>query len=240
MRETWNQMWDYLGTDAAWQGRNSLPSLLWAHLQLSLTVLVLASVIAIPPAIILGHVRRGGFIAVSLVNIGRAIPTFALIALLVPFSLRWGFGLGFWPTAVALVLLAIPPIFTNTYTGVRDVPEDALEAARGMGMQSGELMRRVEVPVALPLILTGLRVSAVQVIATATLGAFVGYRCLGTPIVAGFARSDKGPLLAASILVAALSLTTDGLFALLQRNLIPWRRAAPRPLDNPEAEAVTP
>jgi len=146
------------------------------------------------------------------------------VALVLPFSLRWGFGLGFWPTLVALVLLAIPPIFTNTYTGVRGVPADAVEAASGMGMRARELLRKVEVPAALPLILTGLRVSAVQVMATATLGAVVGYRCLGTPIVIGMQRQNKGPLLAASILVAALALGTDGLFALVQRLLVPWRR----------------
>lgn len=240
MGEAWSQMWDYLGSDAAWSGRNGLPSLLWAHLQLSLTALVVAAVVALPPAIVLGHVKRGALLAVSVVNIGRAVPSFAVIALLLPFSLRWGFGLGFWPTLVALVLLAIPPIFTNTYTGVRDVPAEAVEAARGMGMQSGELVRKVEVPVALPLILTGLRVSAMQIVATATLGALVGYRCLGTPIVAGFTKSDKGSLLAASILVAILALLTDGAFAISQRWLVPWRSARSRPLDNPEPEGQTP
>jgi osmoprotectant transport system permease protein len=185
-----------------------------------------AALVAIPPAVVLGHVRRGALLAVSIVNIGRAIPSFAIIALVLPFSLRWGFGLGFWPTMVALVLLAVPPIFTNTYTGVRDVPADAVEAARGMGMQPRELVTRVEVPVALPLILTGLRVSAVQVVATTTLGALVGYRCLGSPIVAGFQRRDKGELLAAAILVAALALVADALFSLAVRWLVPWRSGA--------------
>lgn len=240
MGETWRQMWDYLGSDAAWHGRNGLPSLLWAHLQLSFASLVIAVVVALPPAIVLGHVKRGALLAVSIVNIGRAVPSFAVIALLLPFSLRWGFGLGFWPTLVALVLLAVPPIFTNTYTGIRDVPDDALEAAQGMGMQSGELVRKVEVPVAMPLILTGLRISAVQIIATATLGALVGFRCLGTPIVAGFTRSDKGPLLAAAILVALVALLTDGFFARAQRWLVPWRRAGSSSFDNPEVEGQTP
>jgi osmoprotectant transport system permease protein len=122
------------------------------------------------------------------------------------------------------VLLAIPPIFTNTYTGVRDVPEDAVEAARGMGMRGGELVRRVEVPVATPLILTGLRVSAVQVVATATLGALVGYRNLGTPIVSGFTSPNKGPLLAGAIAVALLALITDAFFVVADRRLVPWRR----------------
>jgi osmoprotectant transport system permease protein len=224
--EAWSQMWDYLGSDAAWEGQNGLPSLLWAHLKLSLASLLIAGALALPPAVVLGHVKRGALLAVSIVNVGRAIPSFAVVALLLPFSLRWGFGLGFWPTLVALVLLAAPPIFTNTYTGVRDVPADAVEAARGMGMQPGQLLRRVEVPVALPLILTGLRVSAVQVVATATLGALVGYRCLGTPIIAGFQKSDKGALLAAAILVIAMALLFDALFALAQRILVPWRTKA--------------
>jgi len=239
MGETWGQMWDYLGTDAAWHGRNGLPSLLWAHLQLSFAALAIAAVLALPPAIVLGHVRRGALLAVSIVNIGRAVPSFAVIALLLPFSLRWGFGLGFWPTLVALVLLAVPPIFTNTYTGIREVPDDAVEAAQGMGMQPRELVRKVEVPVALPLILTGLRISAVQIIATATLGALVGYRCLGTPIVAGFTRANKGPLLAAAILVALVALLTDGAFARAQRWLVPWRATRRRPHDNPIAEGQT-
>jgi osmoprotectant transport system permease protein len=223
MGEAWSQMWDYLGTDAAWNGPNGLPALLWAHLKLSMAALVIAGVLALPPAIVLGHVKRGALVAVSVVNIGRAVPSFAIIALVFPFSLRWGFGLGFWPTLVALVLLAAPPIFTNTYTGVRDVPADAVDAARGMGMRPGQLLRRVEVPVALPLILTGLRVSAVQVVATATLGALVGYRCLGTPIIAGFQKSDKGALLAAAILVIAVALLFDAIFAVGQRVLVPWR-----------------
>lgn len=232
-------MWDYLGTDAAWHGDNGLPSLLLAHLKLSLASLVIAALLALPPAIVLGHIKKGAFLAISLVNIGRAIPSFAIIVLLLPFSLKYGFGLGFWPTLVALVLLAIPPIFTNTYTGVRDVPTDAVEAAQGMGMEATGLMRKVELPVALPLVLTGLRVSAVQIIATATLGAKVGYRCLGTPIVAGISRDDKGPLLAAAILVAALALLTDGVFAQAQRVLVPWRTPRTRPHENPEAEGTS-
>lgn len=228
MGEAFRQMLDYLRSEAAWTGRNGLPALLWNHIQISAATMVFAALLAIPPAVVLGHVRRGALLAVSVVNIGRAIPTFAIIALLVPFSLRWGFGLGFWPTLVALVLLAMPPIFTNTYTGVRDVPADAVEAARGMGMRDRQLLRRVEVPVALPLILTGLRVSAVQVVATATLGAVAGYRSLGLPIIAGFQRQDKGAALAAAIVVVLLALVVDALFALSQRLLVPWRVASAR------------
>jgi osmoprotectant transport system permease protein len=243
MPEVVRQMWDYLSSDAAWSGNRGLPALTWAHVKLSLLAVVVAAAFAIPPAVVLGHVRRGGLLAVSIVNIGRALPTFAIVVLILPFSLRYGFGLGFWPTVPALVLLAIPPIFTNTYTGVRDVPPDAVEAARGMGMRAGELMRKVEVPVAWPLIITGLRVSAVQVVATATLGALVGYRNLGTPILTGFAQSSqRGPLLAAAITVVLLALLTDAVFALAERRLVPWRRPAGRQADitvtAPEAAAT--
>jgi osmoprotectant transport system permease protein len=232
MPEVVRQMWDYLSSDAAWSGNRGLPALTWAHVKLSLLAVVVAAAFAIPPAVVLGHVRRGGLLAVSIVNIGRALPTFAIVVLILPFSLRYGFGLGFWPTVPALVLLAIPPIFTNTYTGVRDVAPDAVEAARGMGMRPGELMRKVEVPVAWPLIITGLRVSAVQVVATATLGALVGYRNLGTPIITGFAQSSqRGPLLAAAITVVLLALLTDAVFALAERRLVRWRRPAGRQAD---------
>jgi osmoprotectant transport system permease protein len=222
------QMWEYLSSDAAWSGRNGLPALTWAHIRISVVAVVIAAAVAIPSGVLLGHVRRGALLAVSVVNIGRAVPSFAILALLLPFSLRYGFGLGFWPTIVALVLLAIPPVFTNTYTGVRDVPADAVEAARGMGMRAGELVRKVELPVAVPLIVTGLRVSAVQVVATATLGALVGYRNLGTPIVSGFTSPNKGPMLAGALVVAVLALATDGLFALAERALVPWRRPVRR------------
>jgi osmoprotectant transport system permease protein len=231
VNESLQQMWDYLQTDAAWSGRNGIPALTWAHIQISLVSVVIAALVAIPTAVVLGHVRRGALVAVSVVNVGRAIPSFAIMALVLPFSLRYGFGLGFWPTVVALVLLAIPPIFTNTYTGVRDVPDEVVEAARGMGMRAGELVRRVEVPVAVPLIITGLRVSAVQVVATATLGALVGYRDLGTLIVTGFTSPDKGPMLAGAVVVALLALVTDGLFALAARWLVPWRAAPGRTAD---------
>ena len=231
MGDAWSDMLDFLGSDAAWSGRNGLPALLWAHVKLSLLAIAVSILVAVPPAVLLGHLKRGGVVAVWVVNVGRAIPSFAIVALVLPFSLRWGFGLGFWPTMVALVLLAVPPIFTNTYTGVRDVPPDAVEAARGMGMRPGELIRKVELPVALPLILTGLRVSAVQVVATATLGALVGYRNLGTLIVTGFQRSNKGPLLASAITVAALALLVDAVFALSLRRAVPWRRTPGRQAD---------
>jgi osmoprotectant transport system permease protein len=181
-------------------------------------------VIALPPAMVLGHLKRGGVLAVWLVNIGRAVPSLAIIVLVFPISLQYGFGLGFWPTAVALVLLAIPPIFTNAFTGVRDVDPGTVEAARGMGMQGREVLWGVEIPAALPLIVAGLRVSAVQVVATATLGAYVGFGGLGAFIVEGFATQNDGKLLTGAILVALLSLVVELVFGWGQKRLTPWTR----------------
>jgi osmoprotectant transport system permease protein len=223
---------DYVTTGASWEGSNGIPSLLANHVRLSAVSVVLAAVIAVPSAVALGHVRRGGFVAVSIVNIGRAIPTYAIIALLFPLSLRYGYELGFGPTTVALVLLGIPPIFTNTYTGVRDVDLGVVESARAMGLRPRQLVLRVEVPNALPLILTGLRVSAVQIVATATLSALVGYQSLGTLIINGFQQQDDGKLLTGAVLVAVLAILTELAFGVVERRSAPWlRRGGRRPAD---------
>jgi osmoprotectant transport system permease protein len=218
------QLWDYLSDSESWWGPNGITTLTWAHIKLSVTATAIACAIALPLAVYLGHIKRGGVAAVSIVNIGRAIPTFAVIALVFPLSLRYGFGLGFWPTCFALVFLAVPPIFTNAYTGIRDVDAGTVEAARGMGMTGTQVLRRVEIPNGLPLVLTGVRVAAVQVVATATLGALVGYKCLGTLILTGFARQDDGILLTGAIAVALLSLLTDAGVGLGQRLATPWLR----------------
>lgn len=222
------QLWRYLADADNWWGRSGLVQLTWNHVQLSVVTVVAAVLVAVPPALLLGHSRRGGVLAISVVNIGRALPTFGIVALVVPFSLRFGFGLGFWPTFVALLLLALPPIFVNTYTGVRNVPSEAVEAARGMGMRRAEVVRRVELPAAMPLVITGIRVSAVQVVATATLGALVGFRCLGTPILVGFQSPDKGPLYAGALLVALLAVATELGFGRAGRRLTPWVTAGRR------------
>ena len=236
---------DHVTTGSSWEGSNGIPTLLSNHVRLSALSVVLASALAVPPAVALGHVRRGGFLAVSIVNIGRAIPTYAIVALLFPISLRYELELVFWPTTVALVLLAIPPIFTNTYTGVRDVDPGVVESARAMGLRPRDVVLRVEVPNALPLILTGLRVSAVQVVATATLSALVGYRSLGSLIINGFQQQDDGKLLTGAVLVAVLAVLTELGFGVLERRSAPWlRRAGRRPppdgLDQPSTAAPDP
>jgi osmoprotectant transport system permease protein len=219
-----NELWHFLTTSDNWWGQRGIVVRVWDHIRLSGFSVLAAAVLALPPAIWLGHIKRGGVVAVWVVNIGRAVPSFALIVLIFPIALRYGFGLGFWPTAFALVLLAIPPIFTNAYTGIRDVDAGTIEAARGMGMRGGDVVRSVEIPAALPLIATGLRVSAVQVVATATLGAYVGYGGLGAFIVEGFATQNDGKLLAGAVLVALLSLVVELVFGFGQRRLTPWTR----------------
>lgn len=213
---------DYLTDADSWWGRNGLVNLTWNHVRLSGAAVLVAVMVALPPALYLGHRRRGGFLAITLVNLSRALPTFAVIAFVFPLSLQYGFGLGFWPTFVALLLLALPPVFVNAYTGVSEISLDTVEAARAMGMRDREVLTRVELPAALPLVITGVRVSAVQVVATTTLGALVGFRCLGTPILQAIATQDDGKLIVAAILVAALSLLTEAVFGIAGRRLTPW------------------
>jgi osmoprotectant transport system permease protein len=213
---------DYLTDSSSWWGRNGLVNLTWNHIRLSGTAVLAAVIAAIPPALYLGHHRRGGFLAITLVNLSRALPTFAVIAFVFPLSLQYGFGLGFWPTFVALFLLALPPIFVNAYTGVSEIDRDVVEAARAMGMREREVLRKVELPAAMPLLVTGIRVSAVQVVATTTLGALVGFRCLGTPILQAIATRNDGQLIVAALLVAILSLLTETAFGLAGRRLTPW------------------
>ncbi|MBA2282352.1 MAG: ABC transporter permease [Acidimicrobiia bacterium] len=213
---------DFISTSENWWGRTGIAHRLAEHVRISGIAVTVAAVVALPPALWLGHRRRGGVLAVAAVNVGQAVPSFAIVSLALPISLRWGHGFGFWPTLVALIALALPPIFTNTYAGVVGVDPAVVQAARGMGMREGEVLRKVELPNAIPLALTGLRLSAVQVVATATLGAFVGFGCLGSFINEGFRQRDDGVLLTGAVLVALLAIATEIVFGLLQRPLTPW------------------
>lgn len=219
----------------------------WEHVQVSAVSVLVAMVIAIPLASWLGHTGRGGLLAVSVVNIGRALPSFGIVALALPITIRIArntpfveSGLGFFPTFVALVALALPPIFTNTYTGIRSVDPDTVEAARGMGVNGPGILLGIELPMASPVILAGVRTSAVQVVATATLGALVAYGGYGRFIIDGFALRDDLQIVAGAVLVALLSVATEGLFALLERWLVPspLRIAARGPSEVAGARAV--
>jgi osmoprotectant transport system permease protein len=217
---------EFLTTGSNWTGEHGILARGWAHVWISFVAVMISASAAIPAAVWLAHKRLAPTLSVAMVNLGRAIPSFAIIALVFPLSIRYGFGLGFWPTCVALVALGIPPMFTNAYAGVVETQQNIVEAASGIGMTGTQVLRKVELPAAVPLMMTGVRVSGVQIVATATLGALVGYECLGTYIVAGLARGPTGrpEVLAGALLVAALALTVDLLLDRLERTLTPWRR----------------
>jgi len=196
-------------------GGSQFLDLLGAHLALSSVSMALACAIAIPIGLWLGHQRRWQFLAISVSNVGRAVPSLALIAFFVAYL-----GTGFLNVTLALVLLALPPILTNTYVGVTQVDADTVDAARGMGMGEGEIVRKVELPLALPLIFGGIRISAVNVIATATIAPLAGINTLGDPIINVSGYGDTGRL-AAAILVAALAVLTEFLLGVAQRAATP-------------------
>ena len=206
----------YLGDKAHWRGNDGFTRLLYEHVWISIVAVLLACAIALPIGLGLGHLRKGEVVAVNLANIGRALPSFAVLV----FALQL-LSIGTGPALVALVVLAIPPIVTNGYVAMAGVDDDAREAARGMGMTGLQVFRRVEVPLAVPLVMAGVRTAAVQVVATATLAALVGYGGLGLLILRGLRTRDTVEVFAAAFAVAVLSLLTELVLAALQRALTP-------------------
>ncbi len=204
-----------------WQGSHGIPIRVLEHIELSGLSVLAALVIAMPIALYLGHTGRAGFIAINVANIGRALPSLALIAFGLVIAISLGLGLGFWPTVFALVPLAIPPILTNSYVAIREVDRDIVEAARGMGLSEGQILRSIEVPLGLPLMLGGIRTAAVNVVATATLGALVAGGALGRFIVDGLALQEYDQLMAGALLVALLAIVTEVSFAALERATVP-------------------
>jgi osmoprotectant transport system permease protein len=190
-------------------------TLLVKHLELSFASLGLACLVAVPIGLWLGHTRRGEFVAISISNIGRAVPTLALIAFFIAYL-----GVGFTNVMFALTLLGIPPILTNTYVGVTQVDPDSVDAARGVGMSGAQIVRKVELPLALPIIFGGVRISAVNVIATATIAPLAGVVTLGNPIINAQVYGNAGRL-GAAIVVALLAVAADAGFGLLQRAVTP-------------------
>jgi osmoprotectant transport system permease protein len=209
-------LWDalvWLADPVHWQGPEGVGQRLLEHVGSSAAALGIAVAVAVPAAVWLGHLGRGEAVAVNLVNIGRAVPTLAVLVLLT--MAPEPFGLGPVSTLTALVLFALPPLFGNAHAGVRAVDPAAVDAARGMGMSGWQVLRRVELPLAAPLVMDGVRLAAVQVVATATIAALVAGGGLGAVITAGFARQDLSQLLAGSICVLVLALAVEGLFELL-------------------------
>jgi osmoprotectant transport system permease protein len=231
---------DWLGSAENWTGTDGVPSRILEHVAISFTAVGIAIVIALPIGMAIGHTGRFRFLAVSVANLGRAVPSFAILVITFQFVLSFApeLAFGFVPTVVALTLLAIPPILTNTYVGVEEVDSDLVEAARGMGMSGSQVLGRLEIPLAIPLILAGVRTAAVQVVATATLAALIAGGGLGRYIIDGFAQSDEGMLLAGAVLVAVLAIVTELVFGLIQRVMSP--RGLTRRTESSPAELSPP
>jgi osmoprotectant transport system permease protein len=204
---------------AHWQGQAGVPTRVAEHLGLTAASLLIAALIALPMGLAVGHTGRGVAAAVNIANLGRAMPTLATMGIVLPLTVAIDpqFGFKILPALIALVALAIPPILVNAFAGVNGVDRDVVEAGRGMGMRARELLLRVEIPIALPVIVAGIRSGAVQIIATATLAAVFGGPGLGRYLVEGNAQSDYPMIFAGVILVAVLSLASELVFALLQR-----------------------
>jgi len=223
-----SETWAYLTDPANWRGPGGMWELMLQQLLISVTALLIAVVVGLPIALYLGHVGRGGFLAINVTNIGRAVPTFALLAILV--TADWPGTAGFGPygraglaTLIALTLFALPPIITNSYVAVREVPADVREAADGMGMTGRQKFFGVELPLALPLVASGVRLALVQVWATATIAALVAGPGLGRVITDGFYRTNYPKGIAGAVVVAAVALVLELLAATAERAAQPTR-----------------
>ena len=219
----------WFANPAHWHGQNGVLTRLTEHALLAFTATATAVLVGLPVALWLGHLGRGGWLAINISNVGRAIPTFAvlLVLSLTPLgaSTLGPYGRAGLSTLVALLLFALPPVVTNAYVGMREVDRDTVEAARGMGMTGLQLFRRVELPLALPLIMAGVRLALVQVWATATIAALVAGPGLGNIITLGFIRTDYAEVVAGAIVVAVIALLLEALMVLAQSVVDPVSRA---------------
>ncbi|MEU9335990.1 ABC transporter permease subunit [Streptomyces sp. NPDC048290] len=218
---TLTDAWHWLTDPANWSGADGIGQRLLQHLVLTVVCLVLSCLIALPVALVLGHLGKGGALAVNLSNVGRAVPTFAVLVLLLLTPVgNWGEG----PTVVALVLFAVPPLLTNAYVGMREVDRATVRAARGMGMTGRQVLVQVELPLASPMILNGVRIAAVQLVATATIAALAGGGGLGRIITAGFHLASTPMVVAGAVLVAVFALLVEGVFEIAERLAPTWTR----------------
>ena len=214
--EVVNEVIAWLTDPAQWSGPDGIPVRTLQHLWYSVLATVIAAAVALPVGVYIGHTGRGALLAVNLTNLGRAIPSLGIIILMVTV-----FGFGIAPVLITLFALAIPPIVTNSYIGVRSVDPDVRQAAEGMGMRGRQVLWEVELPVATPLIMAGIRTSAVQVVATATLAAFVGLGGLGRYLIDGLSQRDLPQVVGGAILVAVLSLLTELALGRVQTLVVP-------------------
>ncbi len=220
----------WLTDPAHWSGPGSIPVRMAEHVEISGASLLIAVLIALPLGLWIGHSGRGAALAVNLANLWRALPSLAVIAIALPITAQIDPQLGFkvYPTVIAMIALGIPPILVNAYSGVQNVERDIVEAARGVGMSGAQVLGRVELPLAVPVIIAGITSAAIQIVATATLGAAFGFGGLGRYLIDGLSQGDIGQTVGGAVLVAALVIVTGAAFAVAQRLLTPSPLGHPR------------
>jgi osmoprotectant transport system permease protein len=222
-------IFEFFSDGASWTGSDGIPTRLVEHIVLCLLAVVAAALVALPLGAYIGHTGKLQLLGINLANIGRAIPSYAVMVMVFPVALAMAptlgydprLGLTFLPIFLAMLLLSIPPILVATFAGISEVDRDTVESSRGMGLTEAQTLRRVELPLASPVIVGGFRIATLQVIATATLGAILSGGGLGRYIIDGLRRNDDGMLYAGVILVAGLAIGTDLLLSVLQRRLTP-------------------
>lgn len=221
-------VWAWFTDPANWTGPGGIPVRTWEQIQMSVVAMALALALALPLGLVLGHLRKGVLLATNISNVGRAVPTLAVLIILASIP---SIGVGNTAAILALAVFAIPPVITNTFAGMASVDPDVLDAGAGMGMGRRQRLFRVEMPLASPLILAGIRTATVQVVATASLAALVGGGGLGRYVVDGFALQDTTLIVAGAILTALLAICAEGVLALIER------LATPRGLRHRRAES---
>ncbi|MFD8812157.1 ABC transporter permease [Streptomyces sp. NPDC059627] len=202
-----NFIHSFFSDSSNWHGYDGIPTRLWEHVQYSLEALAYAAAIGLPVGLITGHYGRGGNTLALIATAGRALPSFGLLVLM----FIW-LGFGLLPVMIPLVILAVPPILVTTYEAMRSVDPSPVDAARGMGMPEARVLFQVELPVALPLILSGLRSAAIQIVSTATIAAYVSLGGLGRYIIDGLYQKNYEKVVGGATLVAAMALVTLGIF----------------------------
>ena len=239
-------IWNWLTTAEHWHGPDGVPIHLKEHLQYSLIALLVAAAVALPLGLLIGHTGRGSFVVVAVANSFRALPSVGLLTffviLVAPHVHSTGAATYLIPSEIVLILLAVPSMLTSTYAGVSAVDPAVRDAARGMGMRGSQVLWQVELPNALPLIFSGIRSSLLQVIATATITAYVSLGGLGRYLIDGLAQRDYPQMASGSVLVALLALLIDVLLAVVQRYTvsrgITGRYSRRRVVDPAEQKAV--
>lgn len=229
-------VWQWFTDPANWSGPNGIPVRTAQHLFISGAAMLIALVVALPLGLYLGHKRVGTVVAPNIGNIGRAVPTLAVLIILASITV---IGVGDLAAILALALFAVPPLLTNTFAALADVDDEVRGAAEGMGMSGFQVLRRVELPLAIPLMAAGIRTATVQVVATASLAAVVGSGGLGRYVVDGFALQDGTLIVAGALLTAGISLVAEGVMALVQRSVTPRGLRAQSVVDQPMMDAPT-